>query len=60
MASGGMEPAAVFKLVLIGDGGTGKTTFIKRYLTGKFEKRYLGKLYAVSGRLTNCIQQSRH
>ena len=24
-----------FKLVLVGDGGTGKTTFVKRHLTGK-------------------------
>jgi GTP-binding nuclear protein Ran len=35
-------PAAVeFKLVLIGDGGVGKTTFVKRHLTGEYEKRYI-------------------
>lgn len=29
-----------FKLIIVGDGGTGKTTFVKRHLTGEFEKRY--------------------
>lgn len=24
------------------DGGTGKTTFVKRHLTGEFEKKYVG------------------
>jgi GTP-binding nuclear protein Ran len=27
------------KLVLVGDGGVGKTTFVKRHQTGEFEKK---------------------
>ncbi|CAI5465877.1 unnamed protein product [Closterium sp. Yama58-4] len=34
------EGCPSFKLILVGDGGTGKTTFVKRHLTGEFEKRY--------------------
>lgn len=40
MATG--EPT--FKLILVGDGGTGKTTFVKRHLTGEFEKKYVATL----------------
>nr|QBK92446.1 MAG: Ras family GTPase [Pithovirus LCPAC401] len=29
------------KIVFVGDGGVGKTTFITRHMTGKFEKRYI-------------------
>lgn len=29
--------------MLVGDGGTGKTTFVKRHLTGEFEKKYVGE-----------------
>jgi len=33
-----------FKLILVGDGGVGKTTFVKRHLSGEFEKRYIATL----------------
>ena len=33
-----------FKLVLVGDGGVGKTTFVKRHKSGEFEKKYVGML----------------
>ncbi|CUF13472.1 ras-related GTP-binding nuclear protein Rtb5, putative [Bodo saltans] len=33
--------AATFKLALVGDGGTGKTTFVKRHLTDEFEEHYV-------------------
>ena len=35
-----------FKIVLVGDGGVGKTTFVKRHLTGEFEKRYIATIGA--------------
>ncbi|KAH7036196.1 putative GTP-binding nuclear protein Ran [Linnemannia elongata] len=34
------QTTPTFKLIVIGDGGTGKSTFIKRHLTGEFEKKY--------------------
>ncbi|CAD8121130.1 unnamed protein product [Paramecium sonneborni] len=36
-----VQIAAEFKLVLVGDGAVGKTTFVKRHLTGEFQKQYL-------------------
>ncbi len=35
-----------FKLVLVGDGGVGKTTFVKRHKSGEFEKKYVPTLGA--------------
>jgi len=40
------SPAVEFKLVLIGDGGVGKTTFIRRHITGEFEKKYVGNMFS--------------
>ncbi|GKY90482.1 hypothetical protein MPSEU_000022000 [Mayamaea pseudoterrestris] len=39
-----MEQVPEFKLILVGDGGVGKTTFVKRHLTGEFEKKYVATL----------------
>lgn len=33
-----------YKLILCGDGATGKTTFVKRHLTGEFEKKYIATI----------------
>jgi len=33
-----------FKIILVGSGGVGKTTYVKRHLTGKFEKKYIATL----------------
>ena len=38
-----MEPTT-YKLILVGDGGVGKSTWTKRHLTGEFEKKYVATL----------------
>lgn len=44
MATFGDDGIPSFKLVLVGDGGTGKTTYVKRHMTGEFEKRYVATM----------------
>lgn len=39
-----VRTAPEFKLVLVGDGAVGKTTLVRRHLTGEFEKRYIPTL----------------
>jgi GTP-binding nuclear protein Ran len=36
-----VEQTQELKLILVGDGGVGKTTFVKRHVTGEFEKKYI-------------------
>jgi GTP-binding nuclear protein Ran len=38
------EIVSTFKIIIVGDGGTGRTTFVKRHLTGEFEKKYVPTL----------------
>eukprot|EP01121_Diplochlamys_sp_Union-15-3_P010154 TRINITY_DN2827_c0_g3_i1.p1 TRINITY_DN2827_c0_g3~~TRINITY_DN2827_c0_g3_i1.p1 ORF type:complete len:215 (-),score=49.45 TRINITY_DN2827_c0_g3_i1:79-723(-) len=38
------HPQNEWKLLLVGDGATGKTTFVKRHKTGEFEKRYIATM----------------
>lgn len=35
-----------YKIALIGDGGVGKTTFVKRHVTGQFELKYIATIGA--------------
>jgi hypothetical protein len=46
------------KICLLGDGGVGKTTFVKRLRTGEFEKKYVGKFWADRARtgMGNCYR----
>ena len=39
-----LHVAPTFKLILVGDGGVGKTTFVKRHRTGEFEKKYVATM----------------
>jgi len=46
------QVAPDFKVVVVGDGGTGKTTFVRRYLSGAFERKYVPTLGAEVSPLT--------
>jgi GTP-binding nuclear protein Ran len=47
-----MAEGLVAKLVLVGDGGVGKTTFVKRHQTGEFEKKYIPTMGVQVSQLT--------
>lgn len=36
-----MNPPPRFKLILLGDGGSGKSSFLRRYVSGEFDHRYV-------------------
>jgi len=40
------QPVQTYKVVIIGDGGTGKTTYVKRHMTGEFTRQYIPTLGA--------------
>eukprot|EP00918_Siedleckia_nematoides_P099547 GHVU01217713.1.p1 GENE.GHVU01217713.1~~GHVU01217713.1.p1 ORF type:complete len:220 (-),score=35.26 GHVU01217713.1:642-1301(-) len=42
-APAGQQPLEV-KMILVGDGGVGKTTLVKRHKTGEFERKYIPTL----------------
>lgn len=44
MSSCSINPEYKFKLCLVGDGGVGKTTFLKRHRTGEFERKYMATI----------------
>lgn len=52
-----LSPVREFKIVLVGDGGVGKTTLVKRHLTGEFTTKYVPTLGVEVSTLrfdTNC------
>lgn len=44
VSTGMQEPNLTFKVVVVGDGGVGKTTWIKSCLTNEFERKYVATL----------------
>ncbi|XP_077995620.1 GTP-binding nuclear protein Ran-like [Glandiceps talaboti] len=52
MAESSQNVAATFKIVVIGDGATGKTTFVTRHRTGEFQRKYIATVGAEVHQLT--------
>jgi GTPase SAR1 family protein len=50
-----VQASRAFKVVLVGDGGVGKTTFVKRHVSGDFETKYAPTLGAVVRRCCCCV-----
>lgn len=51
MATGVPSTIPSFKVVLCGDGGTGKTTLVSKHKTGEFRKIYERKPNGTKGRI---------
>ena len=39
-----MSKVPTFKIIMVGDGGVGKTTFIRRHITGEYENKYIATM----------------
>jgi len=48
----------VFKITVIGDGGVGKTSLIKKYTKGSFKKEYIKTLGAQFSKYDEKIENS--
>jgi GTP-binding nuclear protein Ran len=59
MISSPQQKPKSYKLVLCGDGGTGKTTFVKRHLTGEFEKKYIATIGAEVHPMLFCTSRGK-
>ena len=44
MSKNKKEEKKIFKIITLGDSGVGKTSILKRFVTGKFEQKTLSML----------------
>jgi len=55
-----MEPKVIkLKICLVGEEGVGKTSLIRRFVTGQFDELYIRTLGAVVSKKTVAVQESR-